>query len=308
VRRLLLKIALPYLALSLSACRNLPGYTPQSGGEEAAGNHNSTDSSKSTGNIIDACSQITREEVEAAVDSTVKEPTRGDELVSRREGTLTSSCMFASDEGFVSLDIKQQSPASTTAWNPARSYEDLKELLIKGGSEQSTVRFEEVTGLGAQAFAQIREETGNHETTELRILVKRAILTFRVSAEASTSTLEAAKILAGKVLPRLERYDSEAIVATPWIKPKPTVKPDEDKRRTSSKGSETEHKGEKKTERSSTQKAARTAPAKKGREAARRAEERSAKVSQKSSKRTAERGKKETTKTDRTSPKRRKRT
>jgi hypothetical protein len=303
VRRFLL-IALPYLAISLSACRNLPTHTPQSG-EEAAGNHNSVESSKAPGDKIDACSQITREEVEAALGSTVKEPTRGDELVSRREGTLTSSCMFASDEGFVSLDIKQQDPASSIAWNPARSYEELKELLIKGGGGQSSVRFEEVTGLGDASFAQIRDEAGNHETTELRILINHVILTIRVSAEASTSTLEVAKVLAGNVLPRLERYGS--IAAKPSIKPKPTVKRDEDEQ-LSSKGSDTEHKGEKKAERSSTaRKADRTASARKGRDAPRRTDERSAKSSQKSTKRTAERGKKETTKTARTSPKKRRR-
>lgn len=310
--RNLLLIALPYIAISLSACDKVPLYTTHSGeenaGKEDAGNKNSVSGSKSLGNKIDACAQITREEVEAALDGTVMEPTRGDDLVSRKEGTLTSSCMFGSDEGFVSLDIKQQNPASTTAWNAARSYEELKELIIKNGEGQSYARLEEVTGLGAAAFAQTSEEANNHETTQLRVLVKRFILTIRVSAMASTPTLEVAKILAGKVLPRLETYEGDAIVATPSTTPKPAVKLNEDERLQSQKGSQMESKkSAKRDERAPVQKATKATPVRGDKRASRRANEPSSKSSQKSANRTVGRVKKETAKSARPSPKSRRR-
>lgn len=306
MRRLLL-IALSCIALSISACRRLPGDTPQSGEEqgqeEAAGNNGSIKSGESSGDKIDACSQITKAEVEAALGTTVMEPTRGNELVSRKEGSLTSSCMFGSDEGFVSLDIKQQNPASTIAWNASRSYEELKDLIVKRGGEQASTRLEEVTGIGAAAFAQTHEETKDHQTTNLRILTTRVILTIRVSAPATTPTLEAAKIVAGKVTPRLQRYGSDAIVAAP----QPAPQSDDDERRKSSKGSQTEDKSAKKAERQSARKAAGVASAKGGKGVSRRAQEPDSKLSRKSPKRSAERSKKETRKTTRPSPKIRRR-
>ena len=308
MRRLLL-IALPYVVISMSACGKLPVY--QSKEEKARGNNNSIDGSRSPGDKIDACSQITREEVEDALGRTVMEPTRGDELVSRREGALTSSCMFGSNEGFASLDVKQQDPASTTAWNAARSYGELKGLIFNGGGGQSSGRLEKVAGLGVDAFARTKEETVNYETTELRVLSKRTILTIRVNALASTSTLEAAKTLAGKVLSRLESYESNIIVAapeTPPTAPKDSAKVDKDERLTSSKRSKTEPKGAKKVERESERKATKTASSKGGKDVSRRrANEPSAKVSQKSAKRTADRGKKETRKTAQPSTRNRKR-
>ena len=310
VRKLLL-IALPYIAISLSACDKVPLYTTPSGEENASkeeGNTNTVSGSKSPGNKIDACAQITREEVEAALDGTVMEPTRGDDLMSRKEGTLTSSCMFGSDEGFVSLDIKQQNPASTTAWNAARSYEELKELIIKNGEGQSYAKLEEVTGLGAAAFAQTSEQANDHETTDLRVLVKRFILTIRVSALASTPTLEVAKILAGKVIPRLETYGGDAIVATPSTTPKPAVKLNEDERLKSEKGSQVESKkSAKRDERATVQKATKAASARGDKRASRRANESSPKSSQKSANRTVGRNKKETAKPARPSPKNRRR-
>ncbi len=308
MRRLWL-IALLSITISLSACSDQPGDTPQSGevSEGAARNNNSIDGSKPTRDTIDACSQITKGEVEAALGKTVMEPTRGDDLVFRKEGTLTSSCMFGGNEGFVSLDIKQQAPASTTVWNAARAYGELKSLIIKGSGGQSSARLEEISGLGADAFAQTREEAENHETTELRILSKRTILTLRVNTLASTSTLEAAKTVAEKVMPRLESYEGTLIVAAPDTKataPKPTAKPDADERLKSSKGSQTaQKKSAKQVERPSTEKADRG-----GKRVSRRAEKQSSQVSRKSANRNANRGKKEATKTARPGSKNRKRT
>ena len=312
--RRLLVIALVSVTMSLSTCGgDPPGYTSQSeeANGEAAGNNNSTDNGKSTGAIIDACSQLTKEEVEDALGMTVMEPTRGDDLVFRKEGTLTSSCMFGSNEGFVSLDIKQRAPTSTIAWNAARSYEELKNLIIKGSGGQSSVRFEEISGLGAEAFAQTREEAENHETTELRILSKRTILTIRVNTLASTSTLEVAKTLAGKVIPRLESYESEDLVATtdtPSATPKPTPDLNREARLKSQKDSQTEEKNAKKVDRAPVKKAAKGDAAKSGKSISRRANEPSSRVSQKSAKRVAEKGKKETRKIVKPSPRNRRRT
>ena len=238
------------------------------------------------------------------------EPTRGDELVFRKEGALTSSCMFGGNEGFVSLDIKQKAPTSTTAWNAARAFEELRNLIMKGGG-QSSVRLEEVSGIGADAFAQTREEAENYETTELRILSKRAILTFRVNALSPTSTLEVAKTLAGKVIPRLEQYGSDIIVAapdTPSPAPKPTPQLDRNERLKSQKGSRAEERSAKKVERASVKKTARTDAARGAKSVPRRANEPSTKVSQKSARRTAESGKKETRNAARPSPRNKKRT
>lgn len=312
MRRLWL-IALLSITISLSACGDQLGDTPQSGevSEEAARNNNSIDGSKPTGDKIDACSQITKGEVEAALGKTVMEPTRGDDLVFRKEGTLTSSCMFGGNEGFVSLDIKQQAPASTIAWNAARAYEELKSLIIKGSGGQSSARLEEISGLGADAFAQTREEAENHETTELRILSKRTILTLRVNTLASTSTLEVAKILAGKVISRLQMYEGDVIVAkpeTPSTTPKPEPDSDRDRRLKSQEGSRSERRSAKKVERASEQKSGKVASARGGKSVSRRANEPSSRVSQKSATRTANKGKKETTKTARPSQRNKRRT
>ena len=310
MRRLLL-IALAYLAVSLSACDKVPLYTTRSGEENAnkeEGNTSTVSGNKSPGDKIDACAQITRGEVEDALGDTVMQPTRGEDLVSRKEGTLISSCMFGSDEGFVSLDVKQQNPASTTAWNAARSYEELKELIIKNGEGQSYAKLEEVTGLGAAAFAQTSGAANNHLTTELRVLVKRFILTIRVSALASTQTLEVAKTLAGTVIPRLETYEGDAIVATPTTTPKPAIKLNEDESLKSAEGSQRERrKSAKQVERTPVQKAAKTASARGDTKTSRRANEPGSKSNQKSAQRNSGRNRKETAKSARPSPRNRKR-
>ena len=215
--RSLLLITLPYVVMSLTACGSLTLYKSHTGEEvreNDAGDRDdgdiSTEGGKSRGDILDACSQIMKEEVEAALGRTVIEPTHSNELVSRRAGTLTSSCMFGSDQGFVSVSVRQQSPASATAWDAARAYEELKDLIVKGDSEKTPVGFEEVRGLGAKAFAETKQEAVNYETTELRVLSKRSILTIRVTAPASIPTLEAAQMLAAKAISRLEGYESTA--------------------------------------------------------------------------------------------------
>lgn len=308
MRRLLL-IAFAYIAILLSACRSVPDYRSSTERGKEAGNNNSLDG-KSPVARIDACSHITREEVEEAVGRTVMEPTRGDELVSRREGTLNSSCMFGSDEGYVSLDIKQQDPSSNIAWNASQSYRELKELIVEGFSGQSSVRLEEVNGIGLSAFAQTNKDAGSYETTELRVLVKAAILTIRVSVPSPPPTLEAAETLAGKVVPRLEKYEDDAPVAAPDLQatePKPKAKSDEDERRQSSKGSQAEQKREKEAERTSAQKSGKAGSARGNKNVSRQRDEPRSKGSQRSTGRTAERSKKETKKTDRPTPKRRKR-
>jgi hypothetical protein len=305
VRRLLL-IALPSIALLLLACPYILEYTHPSE-KRMKGAGNSPGSGKSPVARIDACSHITREEVEATVDRTVMEATRGDELVSRKEGSLTSSCMFGSDEGYVSLDIKQQDPASDTVWDASQSYKELKDLIGEGFSGQSSVKLEEVAGVGTHAFAQTNRDSGNYGTTELRVLIKGAILTIRVSLPPPPSTLDAAKTLAGKVVPRLEGYVSDLVVAVPDsqpTEPKPKVKLDEDERRQSPKGSQAQQKGKPEVERASPQKAGKVASVKGG---ARQTDEPSSKGSQKTTKRTAGRSKEETKKTDRPSPKNKKR-
>lgn len=183
---------------------------------DADAESDSTEGNTLPADNLDVCSQLTREEVEAALGRPVKEPTRGSDLTSRRAGTLTSSCMFGGDEGFVSLGVKRQSPASTTPWNAAKSYEELKDRIVKAQSGDSLIRLIEVSGIGVAAFAETKEEAANFQTTELRILTRQSILTIRVvGLSAATSTLEAAKTLAGKAVPRLEQYEREGIIPAP---------------------------------------------------------------------------------------------
>ncbi len=201
--------------MSLAACSNLPVSTPQSEeekeSEKTAESNNSIDRSRGQ---IDPCSLITREEVEAALGRTVMEPTRGNEIVSPRAGTMNTSCMFGSDEGFVSLNIKQRDPASRVAWNAARSYEELKGIIFKSRNGESSGRLEEIPGIGVDAFAETKEETMNYQTTELRVLSKYSILTVRVVRPSAISTLEAAKTLAGKAILRLDKYEMNAAIPT----------------------------------------------------------------------------------------------
>ena len=308
--RSLLLITLPYVVMSLTACGSLSVYQPHTGEEvreNDAGDRDdgdiSTDGGKSRGDILDACSQLMKEEVEAALGRTVMEPTHSNELVSRRAGTLTSSCMFGSDQGFVSVSVRQQSPASATAWDAARAYEELKDLIVKGDGEKTPVGFEEVSGLGAEAFAETKQEAVNYETTELRVLSKRSILTIRVTAPASIPTLEAARMLAAKAISRLEGYESNAR--------DPAPRRDRDERRKASGSSQAENKSAKKPERSPVARAAKTAPktasARVGKGVSRQAGETGSKLRRESANSTAERGKKRPAKAARPTPKNRRR-
>ena len=297
----LLLIAVLYIAMSLSACGSLT--TPQSGGEKAPQEkatggkdaaNNSIKEGKPPGAKLDVCSLTTREEVEAALGRTVMEPTRADELVSRKAGTVTSSCMFGSNEGFIRLSVRQQDPASSTMWNAARAYGDLKEL-VKGSDGQPSGRSEEVTGLGADAFAETKAETANFETTELRILGKRTLLTIRVTGPASTPTLEAAKMIAAKAASRLERYESDAIVPapkTPSTAPESTAKLDGDERVKAPEGVQIERKSAKKVERPRAQMATKATTPTVSKNNSRRTDGSSPKKNKESAKRTADRTKK----------------
>lgn len=207
----LLLMALSCVAVtSILACgRN----TPSPGEDRARESVNSntseegdqTDSGTSSSDNLDVCSQLTREEVEAALGQSVAAPVPGTTLTSRRAGTITSSCMFSSSQGFVSLDIKRQDPASKTIWNAAKAYEELKGLIKSHGAE-SGGRVEEVSGVGLNAFVETTEVTANQKTTELRVLSKRSILTVRVVGPSATSTLDVAKTLALKAVGRLEKF------------------------------------------------------------------------------------------------------
>jgi hypothetical protein len=100
------------------------------------------------------------------------------------------------------------------AWNAARSYEELKGIIFKSRNGESSGRLEEISGIGVDAFAETKEETMNYQTTELRVLSKYSILTVRVVGPSATSTLEAAKTLAGKAILRLEKYEINAAIPT----------------------------------------------------------------------------------------------
>jgi hypothetical protein len=322
MRRFLL-IALLGIAVTLLACGKLRKDTPTSGGAGAPANAvgqvdaegDPTEGSRLPADKLDVCSHLTREEVEAALGRPVKEPMRGTELSSRRSGTLTSSCMFGGEEGFVSLHVKRQSPTSTTRWNAAKSYEELKDRIVKAQSGGSVVRLAEVSGIGVAAFAETKEETANFQTTELRILSKHSILTIRVvGLLAATSTLEAAKILAGKALPRLEEYERAGIITGPdstSTAPEPGADLGDDKRQRMPEKSRVERKTTKEVEQSPTRGNTKATTAKVGKSNSRRADEASSKQGRKSvkesAKRTPDRTKREATKTARANPRSKKR-
>lgn len=180
-----------------------------------------TDESNAPADKLDVCSRIMREEVEAALGKSVAEPVPGPAVTSRRAGTITSSCMFSSGEGFVSLDIKRQDPASKTIWNAAKAYEELKDLIVRAHGAESSGRLEEVSGIGINAFAETKEEIANYKTTELRVLSTHSILTVRVVGSSATSTLEVAKTLAAKAFTRQEEYERTAVIPAPDVTPPP---------------------------------------------------------------------------------------
>lgn len=305
------------------ACGKLRKDTPTSGGAGTPANATGdvdaegdpTEGSRLSADKLDVCSQLTKEEVEAALGRPVKEPMRGTELSSRRSGTLTSSCMFGGDEGFVSLGVKRQAPASTAKWNAAKSYEELKERIVKAQSGESSIRLTEVSGIGADAFAETKEETANFQTTELRVLSKHSILTLRVvGLLEATSTLEAAKILAGKAVARLEEYERAGIIPEPDLTstaPEPGANLDADRGRKTPEKSRVERKTTKEDEPSPTRSNTKATTAKAGKNNSRRADEASSKQSRKSvaesTKRTPDRTKREAIKTARANPRSRKR-
>ena len=313
MKRLLL-IALPYVALSLSACAGLTVKTPQSedgkAQEQSTGDaaSDSPDGGQTPGDKLDVCSLATREEVEAASGRRVMEPRRGDELVSRRAGTVTSSCMFGSNEGFVSLNVRQQSPGSTTTWSAPRAYGELKDL-IKGSDGQPSGRLEEIEGLGVAAFAETKVETANYETTELRVLSERAILTIRLTGPASTPTLEAAKMIAGRAISRLERFESNGVIPAPdsqAMPSKPAASPDGDERLKAPEVSQNERKSGKGAAQSAASGTTKATSAKVSKDNSRRDDSSPSKQSKKSVKesaeRASERNKREARKTVRANP------
>jgi hypothetical protein len=322
MRRFLL-IALLGVAITPLACGKLRKDTPTSGGagapanatEDADAEGDPTEGSTLPADKLDVCSHLTREEVEAALGRPVKEPTRGTELSSRRSGTLTSSCMFGGDEGFVSLGVKRQAPASTAAWNAAKSYEELKDRIVKAQSGESSIKLAEVSGIGVDAFAETKEETVNFQTTELRVLSKQSILTVRVvGLLEATSTLEAAKILAGKAVARLEEYERAGLIPAPdstSTAPEPGANLGDDRRQRTPEKSRVERKTTKEVEQSPTRSNTKATTAKVGKNSSRRADEASSKRSKKSvkesTKRTPDRTKKEATKTARANPRSKKR-
>lgn len=321
MRRFLL-IALLGVAVTPLACGKLRKDTPTAGGAGAPANAvgqvdaegDPTKGSTLPADRLDVCSHLTREEVEAALGRPVKEPMRGTELSSRKSGTLTSSCMFGGDEGFVSLHVKRQLPASTTEWDAAKSYEELKDRIVKAQSGESVVRLAEVSGIGAAAFAETKEETVNFQTTELRVLSKRSILTIRVvGLSAATSTLEAAKTLAGKALPRLEENERAGIITGPdstSTAPEPGANPSDDKRQGKPETSRADRKTTKEVGQSPRGNT-KVTTAKVGKNNSRRADEASSKQSKKSvkesAKRAPDRTKREATKTARANPRSKKR-
>jgi hypothetical protein len=322
MRRFLL-VALLGVAVTPLACGKLRKDTPASGGAGAPANAvgeadaegDPTEGSTLPADKLDVCSHLTREEVEAALGRPVREPLRGTELSSRRSGALTSSCMFGGDEGFVSLHVKRQSPTSTTRWDAAKSFEELKDRIVKAQTGESVVRLAEVSGIGADAFAETKEETANFQTTELRVLSKHSILTIRVvGLLAATSTLEDAKILAGKALPRLQEYERAGIITGPdstSTAAEPGADLGDDQRQRMPEKSRAERKTTKEVEQSPTRGNTKATTAKVGKNNSRRAEEASSKQSKKSvkesTKRTPDRTKRETTKTARANPKGKKR-
>ena len=102
MRRFLL-VALLGIAVAPLACGKLSKDTPAPGGAGATANTvgdvdadgDPTGGGTLPADKLDVCSHLTREEVEAALGRPVKEPMRGTELSSARDGPLTSSCMLA---------------------------------------------------------------------------------------------------------------------------------------------------------------------------------------------------------------------
>jgi hypothetical protein len=308
--RKLLLIALPCIAISLAACRNSSVSTPRSEeekvSEKTGENDNSIDRNRSPGEQFDACAQLTREEVEAALGRTFMEPARGSEIVSQKAGTVTNSCMFGSNEGFVSLNIKQHDPTSATAWDAARSYQELKELIFKsrsGGEASATL--EDVSGIGMDAFAETKEETANYQTTELRVLSNYSILTVRVVGPAATSTLEAAKTLAGKAILRLEKNEMNAAITTSGptpTTPRPGASPSDGERPRAPEKSRAEPRPVKEVEPSRPPKDKKAASPQVGKNSLRRADRPNSKESRKSTTRAVNRTKKGGTKAARSNP------
>lgn len=322
MRRCLL-IALLCIAVTPLGCGKLGKDTPAPGGAGAPANTagdvdadgDPTEGGISPADKLDVCSHLTREEVEAALGRPVKEPIRGTELSSRRSGTLTSSCMFGGDEGFVSLHVKRQAPNSTTRWSAAKYYEELRDRIVKTQGGESVVSLAEVSGIGVDAFAETKEETVNFQTTELRVLSKHSILTIRVvGLLAATSSLEDAKILAGKAVPRLEEYERAGIIPGPDSTSTAhgtRADPGDDERQRVPEKSRDERKTTKEVEQSRTRGDTKATAAKAGQNNSRSADEARSKQSKKSvketAKRTPDRTKREATKTARANPKGKKR-
>jgi hypothetical protein len=322
MRRFLL-VALLAIAITPLGCGRLRKDAPTSGGDGAPANTigdvdaggDPTEEGALPADKLDVCSHLTREEVEAALGRPVKEPMRGTELSSRRSGTLTSSCMFGGDEGFVSLGVKRQAPNSTTRWNAAEAYEELKDRIFKAHSGESFVRLAEVSGIGADAFAETKEETVNFQTTELRVLSKHSILTVRVvGLLAATSSFEAAKILAGKAVPRLEQHERAGIIPGPdssSTAPEAGANHGDDKRQRMPEKSRAERRTTKEVEQPPRPGNTKATTAKAGKTNSRRADEANSKQSKKpvkeSTKRTPDRTKREATKAARATPRSKKR-
>jgi hypothetical protein len=319
VRRHLL-IALACIAMSLAACADGSVDTTRVGDEAAGGVDSEGEAAQSSRDNLDACFEIEREEVEAALGLKVSGPTRGAELVSRRAGTLTSSCTFGGDRGFVRINVRRPDPGAETSWSAAQTYQELKALVAREGGEEASDRVEEVAGLGADAFAETKTETVNHQTTELRVLSKRSILTLRVTGPASAPTLDAAKTLAAQALSGLERHEGMTAMPAPERRatPKAAAADGEKRPQGDEEKSRSERKGAKKDENPKRDKspkrdertAARRDSATGGRNVSRRAEETKSKASRNSavkSKKETAKSKRETTKTTRTNPRVRKR-
>ncbi len=178
------------------------------------------------------------------------------------------------------------------------------------------VRLAEVPGIGVDAFAETKEETVNFETTELRVLSRHSILTVRVvGLLAATSSLEAAKTLAGKAVPRLEEYERAGIIPRPdsaSTAPETGADLSDDKRQRKPEEARDERKTTKEVEQSPARGKTKAATTRAGTNNTRRAEESSSKQGKKSAKesarRTPDRTKREATKTARAKPRSRKRT
>ena len=130
----------------------------------------------------------------------------------------------------------------------------------------------------------------------------------------ATPTLEAAKILAGKAIPRLQEYERAGIIPGPVSTsavPEPGADPSDDKRQRMPEKSRVERKSTKEVEQSRTRGNTKATTAKVGKNNSRRADEASSKQSKKSvkesTKRTPDRTKREAPKTARANPRSKKR-